>query len=247
MKEEHFLTGPLEVTNEPYAVAKIAGVEMCQSYNRQYGTHFLAVMPTNLYGPNDNFDLETSHALAALIRKFHLAKLAVQGDWKGIQKDESIFGPIPEDIIASLVSISKSHGHDSLLPAARCALPADPAVLLWGSGRPRREFLHVDDLADGCIFLMSQEEKKLRSLLTADRLPLLNIGWGKDISIEELAILIKKTVGFDGDIVFDTTKPDGTPQKLLDVARMAELGWKAKITLKDGISQVYRWYLENSR
>jgi GDP-L-fucose synthase len=123
---------------------------------------------------------------------------------------------------------------------------AQPAVVLWGSGRPRREFLHVDDLADGCIFLMSLEENKLRSLLTANRLPLINIGWEKDISIAELAILIKKTVGFDGDIVFDTTKPDGTPQKLLDVARMAELGWKAKITLKEGIKRTYGWYLENS-
>jgi GDP-L-fucose synthase len=246
MKEEHFLSGPLEVTNEPYAVAKIAGVEMCQSYNRQYGTDFLAVMPTNLYGPHDNFDLETSHVLAALIRKFHLAKLAAQGDWASIEKDESTFGPIPEDITASLVSISKSHGHDSLLPAAHCALPADPAVLLWGSGRPRREFLHVDDLADGCIFLMSLEENKLRLLLTADRLPLINIGWGKDITIEELAILIKRTVGFDGDIVFDNSKPDGTPQKLLDVSRMTELGWEAKISLKEGISRVYKWYLENT-
>jgi GDP-L-fucose synthase len=246
MKEEHFLTGPLEATNEPYAVAKIAGVEMCQSYNRQYGTDFLAVMPTNLYGPNDNFDLETSHVLAALIRKFHLAKLAAQGDWASIEKDESIFGPIPEDIIGSLDSISKSHGHDSLLPAARCPLPADPAVMLWGSGRPRREFLHVDDLADGCLFLMNLEKEKLRSLFTADRLPLLNIGWGKDITIEELAILVKKAVGFDGDIVFDTSKPDGTPQKLLNVSRMAELGWNAKISLKEGIGRVYKWYLENS-
>jgi GDP-L-fucose synthase len=246
MKEEHFLTGPLEVTNEPYAVAKIAGVEMCQSYNRQYGTDFLAFMPTNLYGPHDNFDLETSHVLAALIRKFHLAKLAAQGDWASIEKDESTFGPIPEDIIASLVSIYKSHGHDSLLPAARCPLPADPVVVLWGSGRPRREFLHVDDLADGCIFLMSLEENKLRSLLTPGRLPLVNIGWGKDITIEELAIVIKKTVGFDGDIVFDTSKPDGTPQKLLDVSRMAKVGWEAKISLKEGISRVYKWYLENT-
>jgi GDP-L-fucose synthase len=249
MKEEHFLSGPLEVTNEPYAVAKIAGVEMCQSYNRQYGTDFFAVMPTNLYGPNDNFDLESSHVLAALIRKFHLAKLAVQGDWKGIQKDESIFGQIPDDILASLASISELHGHGSLVPRAYCLVPsqAQPKVVLWGSGLPRREFLHVDDLADGCLFLMSQEEKRIRSLLTADSLPLLNIGWGKDISIEELAILIKKTVGFDGDIIFDTTKPDGTSQKLLDVTRMAELGWKAKITLKEGIRRVYDWYLEQIR
>ena len=249
MKEEHFLTGPLEATNEPYAVAKIAGVEMCQSYNRQYGTDFLAVMPTNLYGPHDNFDLETSHVLAAFTRKFHLAKLAVQGDWAGIQKDEAHYGPIPDDVLASLASISELHGHGSSVPSAYCPVPsqAQPAVALWGSGRPRREFLHVDDLVDGCLFLMNLEREKLSSLLTADRLPLINIGWGKDISIEELAILIKKTVGFDGDIVFDTTKPDGTPQKLLDVARMAELGWQAKISLKDGISRVYKWYLEQIR
>ena len=250
MKEEHFLSGPLEVTNEPYAVAKIAGVEMCQSYNRQYGTDFLSVMPTNLYGPHDNFDLETSHVLAALIRKFHLAKLAAQGDWQAIKKDEGLYGPIPEDVMASLISITKLHGYaENVSTVYRSPFTVhqpQPAVVLWGSGRPHREFLHVDDLADGCIFLMSQEEKKLHSLLTADRLPLINIGWGKDISIEELAILIKKTVGFDGDIAFDTTKPDGTPQKLLDVARMAELGWKAKVTLKDGISQVYRWYLRNT-
>ena len=249
MKEEHFLTGPLEATNEPYAVAKIAGVEMCQSYNRQYGTDFFAVMPTNLYGPNDNFDLESSHVLAALIRKFHLAKLAVQGDWKGIQKDEAQYGPIPDDVSASLASISNLHGHGSSVPSAYCLVPsqAQPKVVLWGSGLPRREFLHVDDLADACLFLISQEEKKIRSLLTVDRLPLLNIGWRKDISIEELATLIKKTVGFYGDIIFDTTKPDGTPQKLLDVARMDELGWKAKISLKEGIRRVYRWYLEQTR
>jgi len=248
MKEEHFLTGPLEVTNEPYAVAKIAGVEMCRSYNRQYGTDFVSVMPTNLYGPNDNFDLKTSHVLAALIRKFHLGKLAVQGDWESIQKDEAHYGPIPDDVLTSLASISELHDHGSSVPIAYGLVPsqAQPAVVLWGSGRPHREFLHVDDLADGCVFLMAQEEKKLRSLLTADRLPLINIGWGKDISIEELAILIKKTVGFDGEIIFDTTKPDGTPQKLLDVARMAELGWEAKIILKEGIKRTYGWYLENN-
>ncbi len=255
MKEEYLLTGPLETTNEPYSVAKIAGVEMCQSYNRQHQTSFISVMPTNLYGPNDNFDLETSHVLPALIRKFHLAKLATQGDWEGIQKDELCYGTIPDDILGSLVSISNSQGHDSLLPAAclsralsrGCPLPTDPAVVLWGTGEPKREFLHVDDLADACLFLMSQDEQRLHSLLTASRLPLVNIGWGKDISIEELAILIKNTVGFHGDIVFDTSKPDGTPRKLLDVARMAELGWKAKISLRDGISQTYSWYLENSR
>jgi GDP-L-fucose synthase len=247
MKEEYLLTGPLEATNEPYAVAKIAGVEMCQSYNRQYGTSFISVMPTNLYGPNDNFDLESSHVLPALIRKFHLAKLATQGDWQTIQKDESLRGPIPDDIHASLITIAKDKGHNSLLPAARCPLPANPAVALWGTGSPRREFLHVDDLADACLFLMFLEQKKLRSLLTANRFPLINIGWGKDISIQELAMIIKDIVGFHGEIVFDTTKPDGTPRKLMDVARMALLGWKAKISLKDGIKQTYSWYLEESR
>ena len=248
MKEEHLLTGPLEATNEPYAVAKIAGVKMCQSYNRQYGTSFISAMPTNLYGPNDNFDLETSHVLPALIRKFHLAKLATQGDWEGIQRDESIFGPIPEDIMSSFVSITKFRGHEFSVPSAYSLVPtsAPPKVVLWGTGRPRREFLHVDDLADCCLFLMSLDQQKLGLLLTSDRLPLLNIGWGKDLSIKELAMIIKEIVGFDGDMVFDTTKPDGTPQKLLDVARMAELGWKAKITLKEGIRQTYSWYLENS-
>jgi GDP-L-fucose synthase len=251
MKEEHFLTGPLEVTNEPYAVAKIAGVEMCQSYNKQYGTDFLAVMPTNLYGPNDNFDLKTSHVLAALIRKFNLAKLAAQGDWQAIKKDEGLNGHIPEDVMASLISITNHHGYaENVSTVYRSPFTVhqpQPAVVLWGSGRPRREFLHVDDLADGCLFLMNLEREKLSSLLTAKGLPLINIGWGKDISIEELAIFIKKTVGFDGDIVFDTSKPDGTPQKLLDVARMAELGWNAKISLKDGIRRVHKWYQEQIR
>jgi len=248
MKEEYLLTGPLEATNEPYAVAKIAGVEMCQSYNLQYGTSFISVMPTNLFGPNDNFDLETSHVLPALIRKFHLAKLAAQGAWQEIKKDEALYGPIPDDVLATLISISKVHGHESSVPSAYSLVPSETAaVTLWGTGSPRREFLHVDDLADACLFLMFLEQKKLRSLLTANRLPLINIGWGKDVSVRELAMIIEDIVGFSGDIVFDTTKPDGTPRKLLDVANMAELGWKAKISLRDGIRQTYSWYLEKSR
>jgi GDP-L-fucose synthase len=254
MKEEYLLTGPLETTNEPYAVAKISGVEMCQSYNRQYGTSFISVMPTNLFGPNDNFNLETSHVLPALIRKFHLAKLSSHGDWQAIQKDESLYGPIPKDILANLISISRTNGYEPPLPAARLSraksrgrpLPADPAVVTWGTGSPRREFLHVDDLADACIFLMALTEEKLRSLLTLERFPLVNIGWGKDISIKELAMMIKDIVGFAGDIVFDTTKPDGTPRKLLDITRMAELGWKARIPIKEGIEQTYSWYLGKS-
>jgi len=189
MKEEHLLTGPLEPTNEPYAVAKIAGIKMCQAYNDQYGTDYISVMPTNLYGPNDNFDLQTSHVLPALIHKFHKAK-----------KDRL------------------------------------PAVEIWGTGSPKREFLHVDDLADACLFLMKNYSGN----------NFLNIGVGEDISIKDLALLIKKIVGYQGKLSFDTSKPDGTPRKLLDVGRLHRLGWKATIGLEEGIAQTYRWFLANN-
>jgi len=208
MKEEYLLSGKLEPTNEPYSIAKIAGIEMCESYNRQYGTHFMSVMPNNLYGPNDNFDLETSHVLAALIRKFHEGKSA----------------------------------HRSLLTADQ----ERPSVVIWGTGKPRREFLHVDDLADACFFIMNLEDEVFHSLLTAYRLPLINIGWGKDISVKELALLIKDIVGFEGGINFDSTKPDGMPRKLLDVSKMTNLGWEPKISLKEGIKQTYAWCVESS-
>lgn len=185
MKEEYLLTSELEPTNEPYAIAKIAGIKMCQSYNRQYVTNFISVMPTNLYGQNDNFDLETSHVLPALIRKFHEAKL---------------------------------NNYDY--------------VELWGTGTPRREFLYVDDLADACIFLMSHY----------DRSEIINIGTGTDQSIKELAALVCKVVGYKGDIKWDTSKPDGTPRKLLDVSKISELGWKAKTSLIEGINKTYNWY-----
>jgi len=185
MKEEYLLTGPLEATNEPYAVAKIAGIKTCQSYNRQYGTNYISVMPTNLYGPNDNFDLDTSHVLAAMIRKFHEAKI-------------------------------KSY----------------PSVTIWGSGTPKREFLYVDDLADACIFLMNQYDES----------DIINIGCGEDISIAELALLVKDKVGYAGDIEYDTEKPDGTPRKLLDVGKLRRLGWKPKISLEEGIGKTYEWY-----
>ena len=210
MKEEYLLSGYLEPTNEAYAVAKIAGIKMCQAYNKQYGTKFISVMPTNLYGPNDNFDLETSHALPALIRKFHLAKLAGAGDWGNIDKDEKTYGKIPADIKDSF-----------------------PRVVLWGSGKPRREFLHVDDLADACVFLMNNY----------DGSEIINIGVGEDLTISELAKLVAKVVGFNGEIRFDSSKPDGTPQKLLDVTRLNNLGWKAKIPLEEGIRQTYNWYI----
>ena len=245
MKEEYLLTGPLESTNEPYAVAKIAGIKMCQSYNRQYGTKFFAVMPTNLYGPNDNFNLETSHVIPALIRKFHLAKLAAKGEWEGIKTDESNLGPIPEDIIANLAAIAKYHRHDipeSLISSSPGLINSysSPALTLWGTGSSRREFLHVDDLADACIFIMNMEEKAYSSLLKTASPALINIGYGKDISIKELAALIQNIVGFEGEIAFDHTKPDGTPKKLLDSSKLSRLGWKPKISLEDGIRNTYQ-------
>ncbi len=208
MKEEHLLTGPLESTNQPYAVAKIAGIIQCEGYNRQYGTRFLGVMPTNLYGPNDNYDLENSHVLPALIRKFHLAKLAGKGDWEGIQRDEAKYGPIPADIRGCLLSISKHNDHTPPLPTADSILPA-PAVILWGTGSPRREFLHVEDLADACLFLMNLSGDSFDSMLLSDllasnpqrsdpqasSLPLINIGCGKDQTIRELASLVTEVVG----------------------------------------------------
>ncbi|MEJ2055061.1 MAG: GDP-L-fucose synthase [Calditrichaceae bacterium] len=190
IKEEYLLTGLLESTNEPYAIAKIAGIKMCQAYNDQHGTDFISVMPTNLYGPNDNFDLKTSHVLPALIRKCHEAKLA-----------------------------------DS------------PFLEIWGTGKPLREFLHVDDLADACYFLMQ----------TYSGNDFLNIGTGKDITIKDLALLIADVVGYKGELQFDTSKPDGTPRKLLDVSRLHKAGWKEKYSLREGLTMTYNWYLDNKR
>jgi GDP-L-fucose synthase len=191
LKEEYLLTGLLEPTNEPYAIAKIAGIKLCDAYRAQYGCHFISVMPTNLYGPNDNYDLEKSHVLPALIRKFHEAKK------KG-----------------------------------------SPEVVLWGSGSPLREFLHVDDLADACLFLMQNYDEP----------GLINIGTGEDLSIKDLALLVQRIVGFEGRIVHDLSKPDGTPRKLMDVSKLTHLGWKARISLEEGIRSVYEglkdqpWY-----
>ncbi len=185
LKEDYLLTAPLERTNEAYAIAKIAGLKLCKYYNEQYNTNFISVMPCNLYGPNDNYDLETSHVLAALIRKFHEAKINNASE-----------------------------------------------VVVWGTGKPKREFLHVDDMADACVYLME-------SFDASDIGEFVNIGVGKDLTIKELAELIKGIVGYEGEIVYDTLKPDGTPQKLLDVSKMHDLGWKAKISLKDGIKETY--------
>jgi len=195
MKEEHLLTGELEQTNEPYAIAKIAGIKLCENYYKQYDCNYYSVMPTNLYGPNDNFDLETSHVLPAMIHKMHAAM--------------------------------QSNNH---------------AVLLWGTGKPKREFLYVEDLADAVVYLMNKINAKD---LYEQGLTQINIGTGEDLSIAELADTIKNVVGFNGEIKYDSTKPDGTPRKLMDVSRLHELGWKHKTSLEEGIKKTYTWFLEN--
>lgn len=249
MQEEYLLTGRLEPTNEPYAIAKIAGLKLCEAYNRQYGTRYQSLMPTNLYGPNDSFDLENCHVLPALIRKFHLAKLAVQGDWESIQKDASHRGLIPDDFMMCLLAISKFHGHDPLQsgygplsPPVSNTLP-EPGVMLWGSGRPRREFLHVDDFADACFFVMRRHDDAFEAPVGGGRTPMLNIGTGEDQTIRELADQVAKVVGYTGDILWDPSKPDGVQQKLLEVSRINTLGWRPAIPLREGIKHTYSWYV----
>lgn len=243
IKEEYLLTGPLEPTNRPYAVAKIAGIEMCWAYNRQYGTRFLAVMPTNLYGPGDNYDLMNSHVIPAMLRKFHLAKLAMEKNWPAIEADERRHGPIPEPLRTELLE--------------SCTLNLAPKVTLWGTGTPRREFLYSDDMADACIYLMNLPDDKFDQLLwpTSNPLepctlnlapsnlplaPVINIGTGTDITIRELAELVRGVVGYEGEVVFDATKPDGTPRKVLDVSRLTAMGWQAKHDLSAGLVKAYK-------
>lgn len=197
MKEDYLLSGPLEPTNRPYALAKIAGIEMCHAYNRQYGTKYIAVMPTNLYGPGDNYDLETSHVLPALMRRVHEAKMR-----------------------------------------------GDESVTVWGSGTPYREFLYSEDMASACVYLMCLSDETFSSLIKADSPPLINIGSGEELSIRELAELVKNIVGFNGELVFDSGKPDGAMRKLTDVSKLNRMGWHATTALRDGVSTVYRAYLK---
>ncbi len=244
IQEEHLLTDPLEYTNEPYAIAKIAGLKLCESFNLQYTTNYISVMPTNLYGPGDNFDLESSHVLPALIRKFHLAHLAEKGDLKAIERDQEIFGPMPEDL-----------AHDLGLSSKQDPASISPVVRLWGTGSPRREFLYVEDLAEACLFLMQEIDfQDLVQLRNKDldgtgvnsdevRNTHINIGCGWDITIRELADLIQNIVGYNGQIIWDDSRPDGTPRKLLDTSRINQLDWKPKINLKKGIMQTYNWYI----
>ncbi|MCK4947492.1 MAG: GDP-L-fucose synthase [Candidatus Aureabacteria bacterium] len=227
LKEEYLLTGELEPTNEPYAIAKISAIKLCGYYNEQYGTNFISVMPTNQYGPNDNFNLKTSHVLPSMLRKFHLAKLLSEGKYDDILSDLNL---PPESQISNLKSV------DSLLADVGIAAQS---ITLWGSGSPYREFLYVDDTAEACVFLMQKYDAKEIG-------EFVNIGSGKDIQLKELANLIKQIVGFKGEIQWDTAKPDGTPKKLLDVERMNKLGWKAKVRLEDGIRMVYEGYVTKS-
>ncbi len=234
MTESCLLTGELEPTNEWYAIAKIAGVKMCQAYHKQYGFDAISAMPTNLYGPNDNFDLEKSHVLPALIRKFHLAKLATAGDIDAIIADEQRYGRIPDDILSGLGLVRGGSDHFQVMSDS-------PKVNLWGSGSPYREFLHVDDMADACLFLMMNDTSSTNDSR------LYNVGVGSDITIRDVAELAQQIVGFKGEVVWDSSKPDGTPRKLMDVSQLNALGWKAKTPLADGIRDAYRSYqAENS-
>ncbi len=198
IKEEYLLTGPLEPTNRPYALAKIAGIEMCHAYNRQYGTKYIAAMPTNLYGPGDNYDLNNSHVLPALIRKMHEAKEL-----------------------------------------------GDKEVVVWGTGKPKREFLYSDDMADACVYLMEQPEDSLQELFNDATPPLVNVGCGEDLSIKELAELVKDIVGFSGELKFDTSRLDGTMRKMMDVNKLKQMGWQATTKLEDGIKAVYKSYIDS--
>jgi len=230
LREEYLLTSELEPTNEPYAIAKIAAIKLCRYYNEQYGTNFMSVMPTNLYGPEDNFDLETSHVLPALIRRFRLAGLLLREDYGAIARDLERFGNnLPADSPDDPELITKHLAGFGIHP---------DKVTLWGTGAPRREFLYADDLAAAAVLLMENYDAK-------NTVEFINIGAGKDIAIKELAKMISGIVGYGGSIEWDNTKPDGTPKKLLDISRIQNKGWIAKTSLEKGIEKTYKWYINN--
>jgi GDP-L-fucose synthase len=235
MKEDALLTGILESTNEPYAIAKISAVKLCRYYNEQYGTNFISAMPTNLYGPNDNYNLETSHVLPAFIRKFHLAKLLRNKDFESIKKDLNTF-----QLGFNLDGIECSKDEKSMKNVLEKIGITESCVQVWGAGEAYREFLYSEDLAEACVFLMRHYGHK-------DIGELVNIGTGKDLPIKDLAVLTKEIVGFEGAIKYDISKPDGTPRKLLDVGKIKNLGWEPKISLKEGIIKTYDWYCRSTR
>nr|WP_319398324.1 GDP-L-fucose synthase [uncultured Carboxylicivirga sp.] len=241
LKEDCLLSEELEYTNEPYAIAKIAGIKMCESYNLQYGTDYISVMPTNLYGPNDNYNLETSHVLPALIRKMHLGKLLKANDWNSIDNDLNT-RPI-EDVSGSS---SKEEKIGILEKYGIYQKEDDVVITLWGSGKPMREFLHSDDMAAACIYVMNSISfKDVAKDKTEVRNTHINIGCGEDLTIKDLALTIMDIVGYKGKLLWDAEKPDGTMRKLMDVSKLEKLGWKATISLKDGIANVYGKYCKN--
>ena len=269
MSEDSLLTSPLEYTNEPYAIAKIAGIKMCESYNIQYGTNFISVMPTNLYGPNDNFDLETSHVLPALIRKIHLGKclegvkweeLSTKNDknWELIKQDlnkNPIEGVSGENTKEEILDILEKYGI-KLLNTTHLAL--NTSIEIWGSGNPKREFLWSEDMADACVYLMEKINFKeiIDSQCTTHHLPLtthevrnthINIGTGIDVSIKDLSYMIKDLISYKGELYFNTNKPDGTMVKLTDPSKLHSLGWKHTVELQQGIEKMYKWYLGNKK
>ncbi|MGJ0323148.1 GDP-L-fucose synthase family protein [Aliarcobacter cryaerophilus] len=287
MSEDSLLTSPQEYTNEPYAIAKIAGIKMCESYNIQYGTNFISVMPTNLYGPNDNFDLEKSHVLPALIRKIHLGKCLEENNWEAIKndlnknpikcvkcyelgakkEDKTITGKSSKQEILDVLEEYgiRLHNTEFLTPNTNLN---KIQIEIWGTGNPRREFLYSEDMADACVFIMENRnfEDVLNQQVASSKLQVenckttqkelpstnsnevrnthINIGTGKDISIKELAELIKNIIGFKGELYFNTEKPDGTMKKLTDVSKLNSLGWKYKMDLESGIKEMYKWYLQ---
>ena len=238
MPEDCLLTSPLEYTNEPYAIAKIAGLKLCESFNLQYGTNFIACMPTNLYGPNDNFDLERSHVLPAMMRKLILADALLRGDWASIRADLTRLpiSLIPNVALASEEELAEALAHFGIYP---------DRVELWGSGTPMREFLWSEDMAEACVFLMEQINfDDLRPAEGEVRNCHINIGTGTDVSIAELASRIKEVVGYQGEIRFDRSKPDGTMKKLTDPSKLHRLGWHHKVELDEGLQRMFRWYKE---
>ena len=246
LMEEYLLTDELEYTNEPYAIAKIAGIKLCESYNLQYGTNYLSAMPTNLYGDNDNYDLEKSHVLPALIRKMHLGKCLSESNWKAIKKN---LDKLPIEQVDGNASQSEIEGI-----LAKYGIKKDDtvSVTLWGTGSPMREFLHSDDMADACVYILEKidfndlvENRKKKvggDIVKEVRNTHINIGTGRDITIKDLALMVKKITGFTGELLWDASKPDGTMRKLLNVDKLHNLGWKEKIPLKEGIKAVYSQY-----
>ena len=236
MREDSLLTGPLEYTNEPYAIAKIAGLKMCESFNLQYGTNFIAVMPTNLYGPNDNFDLERSHVLPAMIRKIHLARSLAEQDWDALRRDldrRPVEGVTGSGTREEIIGLLHKYGI------------TEEGLSLWGTGTPLREFLWSEEMADACVFIMERVDfADLKGPGSDVRNCHINIGTGREISIRDLAYLIKKSIGYEGNISFDASKPDGTMRKLTDVTKLNNLGWKHAVEIEEGVQRLVAWYLQ---